>query len=439
MKTSHFFALFLPALPALSSPVHDTSTLYDNVKVMRIPTGNVTEALTQLVAQHGLTLWTLHPQPQSHLDVEVPSPKYSGFIQDVTDVLDTGGIDHALVTMHENLGESIRRESENTFSAQDLKLEAGALAGPEWFNAYHPYADHLTFLDDLVTTFPKNAKIVSSGRSIGGRDIKGINIFGSSGSGTKPAVIWHGTAHAREWIGTMVTEYLAYNLLINYANTTDIKSYVDKYDFYIFPIVNPDGFVYTQTTDRLWRKNRQTPPSGSSCYGRDINRNWNVSWSATGGASTSPCAEDYKGLAAQDAPETQQLAAFLNARANSAAGAKMYTDWHSYDQLFMTPYGYSCSKVASDGTELNNLAAGFGTALEASHGTTFTTGPICSTIYPATGSSTDYAYDVSKIKYSFAAELRDTGDNGFILPANQIRPSGEEVFAGVKYLLANIK
>jgi len=44
-----------------------------------------------------------------------------------------------------------------------------------------------------------------------------------------------------------------------------------------------------------------------------------------------------------------------------------------------------------------------------------------------------------KIKYSFAAELRDTGNNGFVLPANQIRPSGEEVWAGVKYLLANIK
>lgn len=41
-----------------------------------------------------------------------------------------------------------------------------------------------------------------------------------------------------------VVEYLAYNLLYNYANTTDVKSYVDKYDFYIFPIVNPDGMNY---------------------------------------------------------------------------------------------------------------------------------------------------------------------------------------------------
>ena len=54
------------------------------------------------------------------------------------------------------------------------------------------------------------------------------------------------------------------------------------------------GFVYSQTTDRLWRKNRQTT-SGSSCLGHDINRNWPYMWNVPGGASTDPCAEDFKG------------------------------------------------------------------------------------------------------------------------------------------------
>lgn len=39
----------------------------------------------------------------------------------------------------------------------------------------------------------------------------------------------------------MTVEYLAYQLLNNYANSTEIKGYVDKFDFYIFPVVNPDG------------------------------------------------------------------------------------------------------------------------------------------------------------------------------------------------------
>jgi carboxypeptidase A4 len=39
----------------------------------------------------------------------------------------------------------------------------------------------------------------------------------------------------------MTVEFVAYSLLSNYANSTAIKGYVDKYDYYIFPVVNPDG------------------------------------------------------------------------------------------------------------------------------------------------------------------------------------------------------
>ncbi len=38
-----------------------------------------------------------------------------------------------------------------------------------------------------------------------------------------------------------MTEYLAWNLLTNYGTSAEITSFVDKYDFYIFPVVNPDG------------------------------------------------------------------------------------------------------------------------------------------------------------------------------------------------------
>jgi hypothetical protein len=41
------------------------------------------------------------------------------------------------------------------------------------------------------------------------------------------------------------------------------------------------------------------------------------------------------GAAAGDSPENKGLAAFINAKANSAAGAKLYVDWHSYGLYFM--------------------------------------------------------------------------------------------------------
>ena len=61
----------------------------------------------------------------------------------------------------------------------------------------------LTTWHELVAEHPKNAKIVSSERSFGDCDIKGINIFGLSGSVSKPVVIFHSMVHAHEWIVTV--------------------------------------------------------------------------------------------------------------------------------------------------------------------------------------------------------------------------------------------
>lgn len=77
-------------------------------------------------------------------------------------------------------------------------------ASDAWFNAYHPYADHQTFLSDLVALFPGKAEIVSSGTSYQGRNISGIHFWGSAGKGKKPAVVLHSNVHAREWITSMV-------------------------------------------------------------------------------------------------------------------------------------------------------------------------------------------------------------------------------------------
>lgn len=209
-----------------------------------------------------------------------------------------------------------------------------AAVNSTWFNSYHSYADHLGFLRGLQEQYSSQSEIVTSGSSLQGNAITGIHFWGGSGKGVKPAIVIHGTVHAREWIGTMVVEYLAYNLLTNYASSSEIKAIVDKYDFYFFPVVNPDGFLYTQTTDRLWRKNRQTT-SGSSCVGHDINRNWNYKWSVAGGASTNPCAEDFKGSSAGDTPEFKALSAWMSG-IKSKQGLKLFIDYHAYSQLFMT-------------------------------------------------------------------------------------------------------
>jgi carboxypeptidase A4 len=85
-----------------------------------------------------------------------------------------------------------------------------------------------------------------------------------------------------------------------------------------------------------------------------------------------------------------------------------------------------------------SLSKGAIAAIKAVHGTTFTQGPICSTIYQVSGSSVDYAAENIKATYSMTVELRDTGNNGFVLPPAQILPSGQETWAGLAYLLKNM-
>ena len=223
------------------------------------------------------------------------------------------------------------------------------------------------------------------------------------------------------------------------------------------------GFLYTQSNDRLWRKNRQTN-SGSTCLGRDINRNWPYKWSTPGGASTNPCAEDFKGGTEGDSPEAGALAVWLK-DIKKKQGLKLFVDYHSYSQLFMTrrflpghsgvhrhlslptstnrqyltAYGYSCDTVPANNAEYQSLAKGAVAAIKAVHGVQFKYGPICSTIYKATGASVDYVNDIIGSDYTFTSELRDRGLSGFILPPNQILPSGEESYAGLRYLLLNMK
>ncbi|KAF8753681.1 hypothetical protein RHS01_06864 [Rhizoctonia solani] len=399
----------------------------------------------------GIPTWTDVHIPYSHMDVQVSKDCLSEFRNGLRKI--NPELNSQLTVIHEDLAVSLAKEAEGMNTLYRRGPEG--LANDEWFNSYHVYTDHLQFLQDLASTFPNNAKVVTSDNSYEGRPITGINIYGSSGSGAKPAVIFHGTVHAVNgfplWYETgrslgfisdpmQVTEQIAYSLLSNYTTSPTIKSYVDKYDFYIFPVVNPDGFVYTQTDpdNRFWRKNRQPPPSNSSCYGRDINRNWRGNGEPVARRPTLA-----KKITMESRPVTlpnsKDFLSFSTQEPTPMPRAILYMDFHAKGLLFMSPYGYSNTEIAPDRAEHRKMEQGFAAAFKAPYNNTLTIGPIYQTIYQASGTSVDYAYGHSKIKYSFAIELRGAMSlSGFVLPPDEIRPSGIEVYEGVKYLLENM-
>ncbi|CAJ2506744.1 Uu.00g079300.m01.CDS01 [Anthostomella pinea] len=405
---------------------------YDGYKVFRVSTKVDASAFEeQLESLAAIELSRNHGHIDAqHFDIAVPPESLEAF----------GALNYTAEVLIEDLAADIALEGDlEGYPGVDFSIQAdqaaAALPSATWFNAYHPYADHLTFLTALQAAFPSNSELITAGSSFEKRTIQGIHLWGSGGKGSKPAIYWHGNVHAREWITSMVVEYLTYQIILNYNNDTTVKTTLDNYDFYILPIVNPDGFVYTQTSTRLWRKNRQTR-SGSSAVGTDINRNWPYMWDGEG-SSTSPGSGQYRGAAAGDTPENTGIRKYGDTLA-AGRGVKNYIDWHSYGQYILTPYGYDCSVSASNQAKQNTLAANTGAAIAKSYGTRFTTGGTCATLYATAGGSNDYMTDVAGTEFAWAIELRDTGANGFVLPAAQIVPSGIEAFAGMKYLWTNM-
>ncbi|MCL4139048.1 UNVERIFIED_CONTAM: hypothetical protein GTU68_044457, partial [Idotea baltica] len=102
---------------------------------------------------------------------------------------------------------------------------------------------------------------------------------------------------------------------------------------------------------------------------------------------------------------------------------------HSYSELWMYAFGYTYD-LPPEAPELDAVAKIGVDALYAVNGVLYEYGPVAETIYPSAGTTIDYAY-AQGIVNSFTLELRDTGEYGFILPADQITPVGEETWAGL--------
>jgi len=283
----------------------------------------------------------------------------------------------------------------------------------DW-TSYHDYDEIMAWMEELTAANPDVCSIQDVGQSYEGRTMKMLTI--GSGDASNPGVFVDGGIHAREWISPATVTYMANQLVQDKATYASLLSQVN---FYFMPVINPDGYAYTFSNDRLWRKTRS--PQGN-CYGVDPNRNWGFHWNE-GGASNLPCADTYCGPNAFSELSQQVVRDQLLSLTN----LQSYLTFHSYAQMWMYPWGWT-SDLPADWQDLDDLAQNAVAALTAVHGKSYEIGSSTNTIYLASGGSDDYAKGTAGVKYSYTIELRDTGLYGFQLPASQIIPSGEETF-----------
>ncbi|XP_069621473.1 carboxypeptidase A1-like isoform X1 [Ranitomeya imitator] len=367
-----------------------------------------------------LDFWQGPSRPERFIDVRVPF--FS--LMDVKVYLESNNIQYSI--MIKDLQSLLNEER------RDMKLGRSMenARSTDTFNyaTYHTFDEINSFIDTLVAENPGFVSKIQIGKSTEGRP---LNVLKFSTGSNRPA-FWIDTGiHSREWVTQASGLWFAKKIVKDYGNDPSLTATLNKMDIFLEIVTNPDGFVYTHTSNRMWRKTRSSN-SGSTCIGTDPNRNWDAGFGG-GGSSSNPCSETYRGRSAHSEPEVKSIVDFVK----SHGKIKGFVSIHSYSQMLLYPYGYTSVRTP-DNAELDSVAKAAVNALTSLYGTKYTYGTIITTIYQASGGTVDWTYNQG-IKYSYTFELRDTGRYGFTLPANQIIPTAEETWLALTKIIEHTR
>ncbi len=391
---------------ALAQVVPTSTVDYTGHKLVRVEANRIRDF--QALNLLAVSLWNCNQGPGIN-DAQISPDKWQAFLD----------LNLPYSIMMEDVEVKLRQERDQIALAH-MQRDAA------WFTTYHNLDEINAKLDADLLANPTLTRSLTIGNSLQNRTIRGIAISAPDQPGNprnlRPQIIFNGCQHAREWISPATIMYFSEQLATQYSTNARITNILNNVEILLVPVVNPDGYVWTWTNLRLWRKNRRD--NGDGTIGVDTNRNWGYQWGGEG-ASTDPNNDTYRGTGPFSEPETQALSNFILANPR----IKAHIDFHSYSQLILSPWAYTAS-LPADAMVFDTLNAKMAAAVRAPFNMTYVAGPTYTTIYPASGASGDWSYGAANA-LGFGWELRDTGTNGFILPADQIIPTGIENLAAI--------
>ncbi|MEA2049420.1 MAG: M14 family zinc carboxypeptidase [Campylobacterota bacterium] len=212
---------------------------------------------------------------------------------------------------------------------------------------YKTYGQTCDFLQECVKKYPDLITIESIGKTWENRDIMLAKIsLNVENADLKPAMLFTGTIHAREWIGNELAVSFIDYLLSNYSSNPKILKTLTKNTLYIVPCLNPDGFEYSQAHFSFWRKNRRD--NGDGTFGVDLNRNFSIGYQK----SSDTASNVYSGPQPFSEPETKAMKDFVDNRENITIAL----DYHSQGNVFFPAHRFN-HESEIDGTDLNTICS----------------------------------------------------------------------------------
>lgn len=402
---------------------------YDGYQVFKVKAKNQASfnALVRLYHEStNFDFWTEPRNIEKSMDIMVPPALKQTFVH----LMHAFDMDYVVkIEDVQSMIEKGRNDINTALPKQPRGTDRSSRYSLNW-ESFSDYPLILEFVNELAAAYPNIVTVINVGKTATGENEMVVVKISSGGIGKK-AMFVDGGIHAREWISPAFVTWLIRELVENYAAH---PQYVDEMDWYIMPVMNPDGYRWTFAVNgnRLWRKNR-APNSGSPCIGTDLNRNFGFHWNE-GGSSALACSETYHGGSAFSQVESKNVRDFIN---SIASQTQVYLTFHTYGQYWLTPWGYT-AELPSDYAELYGLAESACQKLTAVYGTQYTIGTSTNVLYVASGGSDDWAKGAAGIPFSYTVEMRDTGEYGFQVPADQIISNNIEVWEGVKVVADSV-
>ncbi len=225
---------------------------------------------------------------------------------------------------------------------------------------YHTYEETVEYLKSMERLYPHISKLFMIGKSTRfGYPIYAMKISDNPEFEEEEIrILIDGMHHAREPLGNEICLSLMEYLLKGYGNDKRVTDWVDNYEIWVIPILNPEGYKFIVDNNLSypwWRKNlRDNNNNGKIDYnydGVDLNRNYNINW--TYGGSPDPSSWVYRGPYPFSENETI-------AKRDLALAEKftLSVTYHSYGEIIYYPWEWpDTGEKAPDQALLNEIAS----------------------------------------------------------------------------------